>query len=305
MFLRHQRTIFISLLIATVTTLTTMVTLPVHIEAALPAAQSEAAISVVSNFEGGRSSDDLIITTAPLASEDIPVTPSERPELPDTSIQLGGVSTLPVNPQSTTAPVRAAQPDTTTTLVAELTEVSIDTELRSAVIDPEHLLAEAVPVDVEPQPVSAQAPVLDDQESETYAEACSPDRERLSPYSTYESVITWSGYVCDTFPRTEWKTAFCVIAWESGGDPTKAYFEATGDWSVGLFQVNSDNLAGRNLIAGLRYWLDAFNDGHNYSVQEAMNLLFIPKWNVQAAYDIWLSEGWAEPWRAQRHRCDL
>ena len=120
-----------------------------------------------------------------------------------------------------------------------------------------------------------------------------------------EAVLSWYELICDTFPSQEWSTAFCVMSYESGGSPSVKHREKNGNLSVGLFQINSDNLGGANRIRGLQRWPDLYNNGRNYSMSYAQQVLLDPEWNVRAAYDIWASDGWRSPWRAQKHRCGL
>ena len=122
---------------------------------------------------------------------------------------------------------------------------------------------------------------------------------------TAHNVLVWTDLICDAFPSSEWAKALCVVSWESEGNPTGSHLEESGDISVGLFQVNSDNLAGNNQIEGLRDWLDLYNGGNKYSVKEAVDLLMQPEWNVLAAHDIWVANGWRYPWAAQSKRCGL
>ena len=318
MFQRHQRSIFFALLSWTVAAVAGLIIQTVQSSAGQPNDEQPPAAVIASLEYDDRAQDEWWLSLdVTLTSKDIPDPVDDLQAVPSflapEEAERAPLAT-PFPPTTLTLPAPLDPPPTLPPLVDGYAFESIDTEVFSAIIDTEApraiiepevlLLAEAVPAFAEPQPVLVEVPDLD-QALESHTEDCSPDRERLSPYSTYESVSAWGHLVCDIFPRTEWQRAFCVIGWESGGDPTESYLEATGDWSVGLFQVNSDNLAGRNRISGLRDWVDVYNDGQNYSVREAMDLLLIPEWNVQAAFDIWFSNGWAKPWSAQRRRCDL
>ena len=120
---------------------------------------------------------------------------------------------------------------------------------------------------------------------------------------TAAAVWRWHHLVMAWFPEPEWRTALCVISWESSGRPD-AVFDNPGDTdddgidSLGLFQVDWDNLAGRNQISGLEHW------GH-YTRSEAEAALLDPETNVRAAADMHAAEGWLPAWLAQKRRCSL
>ena len=133
--------------------------------------------------------------------------------------------------------------------------------------------------------------------------ACSVGDVRLPGYATVEAVERWGGLVCAVFPRSEWAVALCVVGWESGGKPDVRYREANGNISVGLFQINSDNLAGHNRIGGLDNWPELYHHRDRYYLAEAIEVLSDPVWNVAAALAIQTAHGWRDPWAAQRGRC--
>ena len=104
------------------------------------------------------------------------------------------------------------------------------------------------------------------------------------------------------FPPEEWDTAMCVIEGESRGRA-----DALGDdgASVGLFQIKADNLAGRNVINGLRDEFGAGSQRGRIGMGEATALLLDADTNVRLAAAIWAANGWLPAWQAQRLRCGL
>ena len=93
-----------------------------------------------------------------------------------------------------------------------------------------------------------------------------------------EAVWQWHPLVVAHFPSSSWETALCVMSYESGGDPTVTYAnpgdpKPDGIDSVGLFQIDWDNLAWGNRIAALDHW------GY-HTRAEAETLLLGPEANV-------------------------
>lgn len=118
-----------------------------------------------------------------------------------------------------------------------------------------------------------------------------------------DAVWRWHRLVGEHFPPKQWATALCVISWESSGRPSATYANPgdpvdDGIDSVGLFQIDWDNLAGANRVAGLRSW-----GPHNRAEAEAR--LLDPGTNVRAAADMVAASGWLPAWQAQARRCSL
>ena len=124
----------------------------------------------------------------------------------------------------------------------------------------------------------------------------------VQPWSE-EAVWQWHPLVIAHFPSDSWETALCVMSYESSGDPTVTYAnpgdpKPDGIDSVGLFQIDWDNLAWDNRIAALDHW------GY-HTRTEAETLLLGPEANVRAAALMHADEGWLPGWRAQQTRCGL
>ena len=125
---------------------------------------------------------------------------------------------------------------------------------------------------------------------------------RLRPGSE-AAVWGWHDLVVRWFPAEQWQAALCVMSWESAGRPG-VVFDNPGDVrddgidTVGLFQVDWDNLAGGNQVLGLRTW-------GRYTRAEAEQALLDPDTNVHAAADMVAAAGWLPAWQAQRRRCSL
>ena len=130
----------------------------------------------------------------------------------------------------------------------------------------------------------------------------------------------WAPLVCDAFERSEWETALCVMSYESEGHPQKTYAEKTGnDISVGLFQINHDNLAGENRIEAFenvsiiqtvdKDWIieEGVEDPPYINTPTAIEILKVPKINVRLAARIHEEHGWLPAWKAQqsKKRCSL
>ena len=114
------------------------------------------------------------------------------------------------------------------------------------------------------------------------------------------AVVRWLHLVAAHWPAHEVANALCVVAGESGGDPTAhntAPTEAEGG-SVGLFQIAAGNLAGRNRIAGLE-------SEPARTERQSQKVLLDPAENVRIAAMMWHAEGWLPAWLAQKERCGL
>ena len=153
----------------------------------------------------------------------------------------------------------------------------------------------------EPEPVSVDSVAVDD--------AARIEQLRLFVFGGgvhagfEEAVWQWHQLVVSNFPQHAWGTALCVMSYESGGDPSAVYAnpgDPTPDGidSVGLYQVDWDNLAGRNRIAALEHW------GYHTRPQAEAQLLD-PETNVRAAAEMHADDGWLPGWNAQRTRCGL
>ena len=143
------------------------------------------------------------------------------------------------------------------------------------------------------------------------APALNPEEETLRAFvfgggvraGHEDGVWRWRHLVMRYFGPQEWDTALCVMSYESGGNPTVVYANPgdphpDGIDSVGLMQVDWDNLAGRNRVNGLRDWGD-------HTRANAEEALLDPATNVRAAAAMHNADGWLPHWRAQEQRCGL